>query len=782
MKKILITFLVLILAIVIGAVTYVLTFDVNSYKGQIEKALQDATGYNVVIRGDMELSKSLMPTLVINNIEVKNADGFSKPLFFKAQKAEVSFDLVAFFKDIINVQKVVVSDVDLNLQVNEVGFQNWTRLQKKSERDDKKEVSRPSLSKAGAVTPQAQTQVALVTFSRVNVLFENAKEKIEKTIQFPTLSVKSLVNIDGSVVYEKERFSFSGSIKNLLSVISTRRNLNFSFDVKGLEGSAKVSGVCRDIMRFKDDITLNVSMTGKNLNKTYAFFNTQDNRIPATAFSVQVAARLLKKHLLLEGAVDLTDDGVNLSYNIEQDLKSQVGKGRINIDIIKPDFVNQYGIQPFTTQFSYNLTLGQQLEILNLTSMFDETDLDGTIRVDLTGEKPMISADLRSHYLKLGNLLAEKKVEKKQQTVSQDETKALFSSAPIALDWMQKVNANINLTIDNFAANGMFARYPLIATNIRLDNGQLDARLLEGSRMAGGQIIGKLVIDAQPNQQASWDLEFVGEGLMFNNVNAWKKQLRSGTLDVNLFLTGKGNTQEAILSSLNGQALFAASQVEILSPIVSELFAEASTKSAYGIPQDLFVKCGVVNAEVKNGVIWLDKKAALETSRFNMLIDGDVNLDKETIDMRFIPQKTSVRSQLGNSLIAAVGLKGTLLEPQPTIETDVSAILANILPVQEEKISSDKKSLLDAYTVKKEPEVEEVSVCRVAAEGMQLKTIDTYLGRLPKVQTVEVQQEPVPEPQQTKAQKIGREFLDSLSDVLNDKVSTAEVKQVPVAQ
>ena len=168
MKKILITFLVLVLAVIIGGVTYIFTFDLNSYKAQIEKAISEKTGIPVSIKGQMQFSKSLNPTLVIQDMEIKNPAGFPDTPFMTVKKTELSFDLVAFFKNIINVQNVELSDVTMQLQVNRKGQKNWIDLlQSKNVAEDKK-VSKPALSKAAALSPVAQMQIDLISLkSRV---------------------------------------------------------------------------------------------------------------------------------------------------------------------------------------------------------------------------------------------------------------------------------------------------------------------------------------------------------------------------------------------------------------------------------------------------------------------------------------------------------------------------------------------------------------------------------------------------------------------------------------
>ena len=768
MKNILLTILFLFLAVVIGGVVYIFTFDINSYKGRVEKFLFDSTGYSVAIQGKMSISKSLNPTLTIRDIEIKNATGFSEPVFFKAKKAEVSFDLIAFLKDIINVEKVELSDIDIYLQVNAAGHDNWSRIPRVQRVDNSKnDVKRPTLSKAAAVTPASQAQVDLITMNSVRINYQNEQDNIKNDLFLTKLSVDHLINLEGELLSKQEKFTFSGSVKNLVSVILKRRDLNFSFSINGLDSVSKVSGVCRDLSKCDDDITLNISSRGKNLRKVYDFFVKEPRDIPETAYSLQVAGRLFRRQMLVDGSLNLTDEGVNASYNVEQDLDSGEGKGRINIDVVKTDFVKQFGLKPFSVQANYNVVLNNMLDISNLTIMFDETDIDGFVKIDLSAKKPFVSGKLHSHYFKFSNVF------ERNPLVSGDNkpvvaSDSLFSTKKIGLDWTDKFNADVSLTIDNFAANNLFSRYPVVVTDVSLKNGVLDARLLEGSSVAGGKVVGKLVVNATDIQNPDWNLELIGEDLMFNQFSSWKKQLLNGVLNVNLFLTAKGDTQKAIWSSLNGQALFAANQVEILSPIVADLFAENDTNGTYRASRDLFVKCSVINAAIRNGVFSLDKKAAVETSRFNMLIDGNVDFNKETINIHFMPQKPSA-ARYGQSVgtLRGVVLSGSLSEPKSSVEANASSAEEKESKKAKRTEMNSKKAVLDAYTTKKA--VEGVSICRVAAADMKLKTIDDYYGRLPVVEPVKVEPKQVKAPEQTKAQKLGRELLNTLSDVLNDK-------------
>ena len=776
MKKILITFLVVVLTIIIGGVTYLFTFDVNSYKGQIESVLLEKTGFPVSIKGQMQVTKSLNPTLIVHDIEIKNAAGFADVPFMKVQKAQMSFDLVAFFKNIINIQNVELSDVTMQLMVNRKGQNNWTKIVQKTKTTDDKKSSKPALSKAGAVSTVAQTTVDLVTVNNMEVLYQNDMTQGKNSLSFPSLTLKGLVNIDGLAVYNKEKFSFSGSIKNLMNVVTTLRNLHFSFDVKALDGTAKVSGVCRDVSKCAEDVTLNITAKGKNLNKAYTFWGNDNKYMPSHAFEWTAAVRLEKRHLLLDGSLDLSEDGIELAYNVEHDLAKKNGSGRIELNVVKPNFIRQFGLNPFSLQTVYALNSNGQVKFDNIAAMFDETDLDGSVVLAKNNGKWAVVGDLHSHYFKLSNVFFNK-VQNKTASDVQEQTETLFSNKEFNLDWMNRFDLDLGLSVDNWYAGNLFARYPVVFADVQINDSSLTARLLDGSSFAGGMVVGKLELNKTADVPV-WNLELVAEDLNFNQVNALKKQLRSGRMDVNLFLNAKGNSEKSVLGSLGGNALVLTNQVEIFSPIISELFSPtAQGGSSYRTVQDLFVKCGVLNASVQGGDIVLDKKAALETSRFYLVVDGDVNLNKETINLRFIPQKTSQRMGQMAQAISAVSLSGPLNNPKPGIEADVSSLLADVLPkMPEAKTAEKKSSVLDVYRKKV---VEDFSVCRVAAEGMQMKNINLYMGRLPQAeQTSEPEETKTVEVEPTKVQKLGKELLDSFADILSAS-SVVDTKDTP---
>ena len=70
MKKFIIGFFSVLLFLIVGLAVFVFTFDLNSYKSRIEKALTDLSGYNFVINGKIKATHSLEPIIVVSDVNI----------------------------------------------------------------------------------------------------------------------------------------------------------------------------------------------------------------------------------------------------------------------------------------------------------------------------------------------------------------------------------------------------------------------------------------------------------------------------------------------------------------------------------------------------------------------------------------------------------------------------------------------------------------------------------------------------------------------------------------
>jgi len=130
LKRILIAVAVLLLLLVAGAGIILASFDPNSYKGQIEKIVLDKTGRTLSLQGDIGLSLFPNIGLDLGKAELGNAPGFGDDPFARVETVRLNVALVPLLKRNVQVDTIVLSGLELDLQRNEQGVSNWDDLVK----------------------------------------------------------------------------------------------------------------------------------------------------------------------------------------------------------------------------------------------------------------------------------------------------------------------------------------------------------------------------------------------------------------------------------------------------------------------------------------------------------------------------------------------------------------------------------------------------------------------------------------------------------------------------
>lgn len=115
---------VLVTVLMAGVVIVLMTFDVDQYKGRIESQAKAATGRDVTI-GDIDLSVSLTPAIVLTDVKVANAPWGSRPEMVILPRIEVHTELVPLLFGTINLTSITAENPDILLEVDKQGRGNW---------------------------------------------------------------------------------------------------------------------------------------------------------------------------------------------------------------------------------------------------------------------------------------------------------------------------------------------------------------------------------------------------------------------------------------------------------------------------------------------------------------------------------------------------------------------------------------------------------------------------------------------------------------------------------
>jgi len=116
--------------IVIGVTLVILIVDPNDYKEEIAKAVHDRTGRDLKLEGDLKLS--VFPWLAIETgrAELGNAAGFGPGPFLTLERADVGVRLFPLLRGQMQVRRLELEGLKVNLVKDADGKTNWEDLSK----------------------------------------------------------------------------------------------------------------------------------------------------------------------------------------------------------------------------------------------------------------------------------------------------------------------------------------------------------------------------------------------------------------------------------------------------------------------------------------------------------------------------------------------------------------------------------------------------------------------------------------------------------------------------
>lgn len=125
LKKVGIGLTIVVVLLVGAALLTPRLIDWNAYKPEITAAVRDATGRDLVIGGDIEVSIFPGISFSASDVRLANADGAEPPDMMTVRRIEGSIKLLPLLGRNLVVERLVVIEPVVALQVNEAGEANW---------------------------------------------------------------------------------------------------------------------------------------------------------------------------------------------------------------------------------------------------------------------------------------------------------------------------------------------------------------------------------------------------------------------------------------------------------------------------------------------------------------------------------------------------------------------------------------------------------------------------------------------------------------------------------
>ena len=155
--------------------------------------------------------------------------------------------------------------------------------------------------------------------------------------------------------------------------------------------------------------------------------------------------------------------------------------------------------------------------------------------------------------------------------------------------------------------------------------------------------------------------------------------------------------------------------------------------------------CAVLNTQLQKGVLTSNDQVVFQTEVLNLIINGRVNLNNETLNLSVIPMPVKATNSL-TSLMQIIKLSGPWTNPMPTVNT--------------QKVVSTLIDQLINKTSTQPEQTKPTALCEKAL-GHSLSKVEQPV----KIQTKVVPQE---KPKKEKV-NLKQQLFNSLSEVLKNK-------------
>ena len=671
--------------IVIAIFTLPFFIDPNNFKPEIAAAVKDKTGRDLTLPGELKLS--IFPWLGISTgkMALGNAAGFQDKPFATLEESDIKVKLLPLLTKKIEVSRIVLKGLTLNLAKNPQGDSNWIDLTKP---EATKTPPPPSTNNIGI---QDETE-ALTLLTIGGITLENAQINWDDQRSGKHLLIKD-VNLN------TDHFSYDEPHTVALSLTVLNPETQFTESIK-----------------LTTELTINKNLDSFLLSHSDVQTVSEGENVPGksltAALTVADAALDLAKQTVNISGLQFTSNDVTLSADITGNTINDKPsfQGPVSIAPFNPAKVmKQLGIKVPVMQdanalsksaINFNLLATENsADLQNLAMILDETQIKGSASIK-DFALPLITFNLTADAIDVDRYLAPVTDTSSKPITSPAVALAAGASA-LPVETLRKLQLDGQLSLGKLKLNGMNMQDVLL--NLSAKNGMIKTQQ-SAKAFYQGSYNGSLSVDLRNNKPAM----ALNENISHVQVEPLLKDIKgeariSGILDASAQLQGQGGNAGELKSSLNGTLRFLfkdsvvkgfnlQKMIDHAKALIKESAIPANNKN----DQTLFSEI-TGTATLNNGLIRNNDLVA-NASRIHINGKGTADLNTEKLDYKLnaslIKAKATATEpeQLHDTPIA-ITVAGTI--SQPTYTLDVAALLTEKNKAKIEKFVEKNQEKID---------------------------------------------------------------------------------------
>ncbi len=689
--KIVLSSVAVIVVLVVALIVVVpLVIDPNDYKPQIQNIVKEKTGRDLIIGGDFSISVFPWIGLSTGQLSLSNAPGFAEKVFADIEQADIRVKLLPLLSKKVEVSRIVLNGLNLNLAKNKQGMTNWQDLSaaQQNVQTDAKDQPSPAESGSGALAALAIGGVAI----------ENAQIQWADQQKGSQLQIKDL--------------NLSSEQLKLGETVPVTLGFTFVDQKQALTQQVQLNG----------DLWIDEGLQKFSLHKLALKSLTEGEKIPGgklqaflqAGIDVDLEAQTLavKDVMLKSGDLLLNAQFEGSQIKQEGNYSGQITLAEFNLGKqlrllgMKLNMQDSSALEQVSAQLSINAT-PKQLNVPNLLLKVDDSVVKGHVMLNNL-KKPAIKLAMELDQINLDRYLPEKTQAKSTKTAATPAAAAAAGAALLPVEMLRNLNVDGALNIKSLKVNNIDVK----GINLKLEakNGQVKTRqsiknLYQGSYSGSSAINvrGKTpVIDLHEN------LKNVQMEPLLKNWQTEDVKL-TGQINASAKLNTRGNSTKAIKSALNGKINFRMKDgvvkgvnIQKIIDNTKSLIEGTSLPTENKNDETLFSEIKGT-AIIRQGVLRNDDLQAL-SSRVRVEGAGMVDLAREkldyTINGKLREKATADQPEKIKGVPLIVNIGGTFKQPSYTV--DVAAML---LEKNREKINKKADEVLQKLDEKLGPGV-----------------------------------------------------------------------------
>jgi len=587
-----------------GAIVFVLTFDPNRYKTEIEQAVKERTGRTLKLQGDLKVA--VFPSLGADVAKVSLTERGSEQEFLSLDSAHASVAVLPLLRGEVIVDKVKVSGLKARIVKDKSGKFNF---------DDLLQAKDGKPAEAQKKAPD-QKDSSKVKFDLAGVSIDRSAVSYQDLATGKELQVQDLKLSTGRVAQKADgKLELAAEVKGKNPAIDIRLNLGANYDIDlpaKVYKLSKVDGAAKGTLD-KESLEAKISAP----------------RVEITAD--KASGEAVTAEFKLKGPQRSTEASLKIA-GVQGSAKA------LTIPSLTAELAMSGSDMPRAFKVplsgSVRADLEKQTASADLASKFDESNIQAKLGV-AKFSPPAYTFDINVDKLNLDQYFppkpkspapAEKDGKKGGETARQEDSPVDFSA-------IKDLNANGKLAFGALQVKGL--KLANLKAEVKAGGGRLDVAP-HSANLYDGALSGAVTLQANGNRVVLKEtLTNVSVGPLLRDV-AQQDRLE-GRGNVALDVSGAGGTVNTLKKSLEGTAKVnlrdgAIKGIDIgaLLNKVKSLGGKSEEGSANSKDQTKFTELNATFT-IKNGVAHnqdLDVKAPL----VRIAGAGDIDLGNSTIN------------------------------------------------------------------------------------------------------------------------------------------------------